>query len=124
MVALRLILLRRRPLHYAKGDSAGRPCLVGRRLPVDQPIVFRVIANPKPEQTICDVDRQCAILQTHTGRSESANLLEMQRRMRWIFLDKRKVLVRQHSNVGRQCVVALPETRAGEVVHILVDLPA
>jgi hypothetical protein len=64
-------------LHYAEDDFVLRPRLVGRQLSVDEPFVFAMITNPKPEQTILDLNCQSAILQTNTSRSESPNLFEV-----------------------------------------------
>ena len=98
--------------------------VVGRPLPVDQPFLFGVVTNPKPKQTILHFDCQYAMPYTNACRPESTDLLEVKRRMSWIFLEQCEVLVGQLSNVGGQRVVAPPEAGTGEMVHILVDLPA
>ena len=74
-------------------------------------VVVGVAADPEPQQAIRDVDSECSIVHPDTHRSVSAGLLEVERRVRRILFQKSKLRIGELSNVLRQPLVAIPESR-------------
>jgi len=58
-------------------------------------IILRVIADPKPENAILDIDAQCPVMESDTDRSIYFNFFEMKGRMLGIFFQKFKVTASQ-----------------------------
>src|SRR5437016_2543858 len=63
-------------------------------------------------------------MKTNTDGAETTNLLEMQRRVVGIRLEKLIIIVREVTHFGRQIFVALPKPSAGEVFHRSLQRPS
>ena len=75
----------------------------------DQFIVVGMRSDPEPEATSIDVDRKGAIAQSDSDGPETADPLELQRRMPRIAFEKRISGVGKLSNRERQRLITDPE---------------
>ena len=78
-------------------------------------------ANPEPEQAVGDFDRQGPIVETDPGGPETADLLQVNRRVSGVALQEREGPVRKIPYLVRESAVARPESRRGVVIQSLVD---
>jgi len=47
-----------------------------------------VLANPKPQYAVLDIDTQCPVMESDSNRSVIFDFLEMKRRVKGIFFQK------------------------------------
>lgn len=77
----------------------------------NEAIILRVAADPEPEATIWDLDRERTVVRADAHRAEPTNRLEVQGRMARVLLEEREVLVGEGAGVGGESVVERPELR-------------
>jgi hypothetical protein len=74
-------------------------------------VVFFVGADPEPMVIAAPLPSDGTIAPTDFNAVDAAFFLKPQRRMAWIRLEQREILVSDSSNVFGQLMVALPEGR-------------
>jgi hypothetical protein len=67
--------------------------------------------DPEPEHTVGDVSPERAVSEADSNRPITRNLLEMQRWVPVVILEKLVVAASEHLNVRRKAVKRLPEVR-------------
>jgi hypothetical protein len=91
---------------------------------MDEPIIMRMMPDPKPLETIGTLSGKCAVVETHPHRVENSNLFEAEGGVPGIRLEKCKVLVGKQPDIGWKLPVEKPEIRVGKVVQSGVQRPA
>ena len=90
----------------------------------NQLVVFRVRADPEPNDTVLSRYSYSSVLETNTGRPEAADFFEMQRRMLGVRLQQFEGFAGLFTDRSRKGVIAGPEIRRGVMYQIFVDFPA
>ena len=85
--------------------------MLGDGLLTEQFVVLRVSADPKPRDTILYLNAKRAIATANANRSESADLLEVERRMAGIVLELPKGPPGLLAHPFRQQIKELPKGR-------------
>ena len=80
-------------------------------------VVISMSADPEPEQAILNFNRHGALVRTDSHRPIFAYLLQTQRRVSGVCLEKPVLFVSQFLNRGWQALIQSPERTAGEVPH-------
>lgn len=104
-LSVSLVDVRRRRTRKTQDDREGR------KSPLQNPFIFIVSPNPKPEQRIPSTSRQSTIAAIDAHRPKRADLLKPKRRVIRVRRKKRILLISLFLNVSRQSVVTLPELR-------------
>lgn len=81
-------------------------------------------ANPEPDDSIRCLNFNRSVMEPDAGRPESADFLEMQRRMLRICLQEFKSSVGLFTDGSREGVVVRPKIRSSVVDQIFVDFSA
>jgi hypothetical protein len=90
----------------------------------DEAIIFGVIADPEPQDSVLDINAERAMVTADSARPKPAHPLELKGRVTRIIFEKAIFLVRQMLHGGSQSPVTGPKLRRGEVPQNSVDLPA
>ena len=93
-------------------------------LSVEQPVVGRMMSNPKPLESIGALSGERPVVQPNSGGVKHANLLESDGRMPGIGLEQGEILVGECSNVLGKFAVVKPEVRVGKMAQSGVQRPA
>lgn len=78
---------------------------------VYQPVVLRVGPDPEPDQPLGRLGGERPMAEPDAGRPEASDLLDVQRRVRGVVLEKGEDLVGELLNGTRKSPVASPEVR-------------
>ena len=90
-------------LSGAKRWSAEVNCwAVGPSAPIQQPVVLGVAANPEPDEFVGAANGERAVTTAYPHRPETADRLEVERRMPWVRLEQGEVLVRDGLDSARK----------------------
>jgi len=90
----------------------------------EQPIVVGMAADPEPDEPVGRFGRECAVVSSHSGRPEPADLLEVKRRVPRILFQACIRLIGELPNLGRQGSILRPEVGRRVVSQRGVVLPA
>jgi hypothetical protein len=72
-------------------------------------VVVLMSTNPVPQDSLCRLDSDSAIVVAYTDGPMTTNVLEVQRWVTWVSLQQGEVLIRQLLDLGGEPVVVLPE---------------
>ncbi len=103
-------------------------CLEAPRLPRagrsgHQPVVVGVATDPKPQNTIGNLQSERPVGEANTDGSEAANLLEVERGMLGVAFQESEVLIGTPLDQLGQGVIAGPKFRGCDVLHKSEHLP-
>ena len=87
-------------------------------------VVLGMAANPEPHYAVRDVNAESPVLSAYAYRPKLVYLLEMERRVSRVTLQKNERFVREGSHRGWKRVVAGPEVRSRPMNHNSVARPA
>lgn len=88
-----------------------------------EPVVVRMGANPKPNNSVSNIYTKRPIVESDTGGSKPTNFLEMQRRMLWVCLQKFEGFIRLFADRSGKGVVAGPKFWRSMMRQSFFDLP-
>ena len=116
---------------YHNRASPAKPAAHNSKLPefgrlrsFDQKIVLRMSADPDPDYVIVGFNAKRPAFPPDSHGVESADFLEVQRRMLRIFLEQFEIVISELANRLRQVVITFPEVRIGVVFYSRVHLLA
>jgi hypothetical protein len=88
------------------------------------PVVFSVVADPKPENAVIDVNAESPIMEADPTGPESSDALEAKRWVARVGFEKLVLLICQLLNRLLQAPVTGPKLRRSEVPQNSVDFAA
>ncbi len=83
----------------------------------EESVVLVVIADPEPDEIVALLNSQNSVAPTNPRRPEFADLLEVERRMLAVSLEKLEVLVGECLDGFRKGFIEPPEPRRRKVRH-------
>ena len=83
-----------------------------------------MIADPKPQDSVLDIDAKGAMVKADSARPEPAHALELKGGVTRIIFEESILLARQPLHSRPQSSIRGPKLRRGEVPQNSVDLPA
>ncbi len=90
----------------------------------EQSVVVGVGADPEPDETVINLDREGAVTAPYPSRPDSTRFLETQRGVTRILLDTLEGLIGEPLDLWRQAPIRCPELRRGVMSQRGVVLPA
>src|SRR5882724_963169 len=90
---------------------------------LQKPIVFRMMADPKPIQTFNPFFGDDTIMNSDSRSPKNTRLFQTQRRVSWILFEQLEIFFRQPLNFLRQTVEVFPKFRRCEMRHSGRHLP-
>ena len=91
---------------------------------IGESIISRMMPDPEPLETIATLSRESAVVEADSHRVRNSDLLESERRVARICLEKRKVLIGKRPDAVWKLAVMKPEIRVGKVLQSGVQRPA
>jgi len=93
-------------------------------LAFEEMVVFGMMSDPKPNQSLGSFHRDRAVMETYSCRPKATGFFEPDGGMAGVLLENLKILVRCCPDGFWQPLVAVPEIRRGEMFHRDVQRPA